>query len=186
MRKVIFEMGVSLDGYIAGPDGDFGWAAPSPELHQLANDHTKALGAHLLGRRLYETMVYWETAHEDPGLGPIEREFAAVWQALPKVVFSRRLSSVEGDTRLARGTLGEEIARLQAEPGGDIGIGGAGLAAAAAREDLIDEYGMWINPVLAGGGTPFFPPLDARQDLELVETRTFGDRVVYVRYRRAR
>jgi dihydrofolate reductase len=185
MRDVIFEMGTSLDGYIAGPDGDFSWTAPSAELHQLANDDVKALGVHLLGRRLYETMVYWETENEDPDWGPIEREFAALWQALPKVVFSSTLTSVVGNTRLATGSVAEEIARLKGEPGGDIAIGGAGLAAAAAREDLIDEYRLRINPALAGGGTPYFPPLVARQDLELVENRTVG-RVICVRYRRAR
>jgi dihydrofolate reductase len=183
MRDVIFEMGTSLDGYIAGPDGDFSWGAPTPELHQLANDDVKALGVHLLGRRLYETMVYWETAQDD--WGPIELEFAAIWQALPKVVFSSTLSSVVGNTRLATGSLAEEIGRLKSEPGGEIAIGGATLAAAAAREDLIDEYRMRINPVLTGGGTPYFPPLVARQDLELVENRTIGP-VVCVRYRRAR
>jgi dihydrofolate reductase len=185
MRKVIFEMGASLDGYIAGPDGDFNWAAPTPELHQMANDDVRELGVHLLGRKLYETMVYWETALEAPDVDPIAREFAELWQALPKIVFSSTLTSVEGNTRLATGSLAEEIARLKAEPGGDIALGGATLAAAAAREDLIDEYRIRFNPVLTGGGTPYFPPLPSRQDLELVENRTIGQ-VVCVSYRRAR
>lgn len=184
MRKVIYEMGVSLDGYIAGPDGDFAWSAPSPELHQMANDHVAALGVHLLGRRLYETMVYWETGHDEPDSDPIGREFAGLWRALPKVVFSRTLDSVVGNTRLATGDVTDEIARLKTEPGGDIALGGAGLAVQAARAGLIDEYRMRIYPVLAGGGTPYFPPLDARQDLELVEERTFSEGVIYACYRR--
>ena len=183
MRKVIFEMGVSLDGYIAGPDGDFDWSEPSPELHQLANDHVRELGVHLLGRRLYETMVYWETPPE--GQDSIGQEFAGLWQALPKVVFSRTLDSVVGNTRLATGDVVDEIVRLRAEPGGDIAIGGAGLAAQVARADLIDEYRMRIYPVLAGGGTPYFPTLDARQDFELVEEQTI-DRVICARYQRSR
>jgi dihydrofolate reductase len=184
VRKVIYEMGVSLDGYIAGPDDDFSWSAPSPELHQMANDHVRELGVHLLGRRLYETMVFWETEHEDPDSDPIGREFAGLWQALPKVVFSRTLDSVIGNTRLATGDVVDEIIRLKAEPGGDIALGGAGLAAQAARAGLIDEYRMRVYPVLAGGGTPYFPTLDARQDLELVEQRTFAEGVIYVRYQR--
>src|SRR6478736_2055698 len=140
MPNVIYEMGgVSVDGYIAGPDGKFDWAAPDDELHRFHNEQTRALAGHLLGRRLYETMVYWETAENDPS--DIAREFALIWQALPKVVFSRTLDSVEGaNTKLARDDLRAELASLQETAGGDVAIGGAGLAAEAARLDLIDEY----------------------------------------------
>ena len=178
MRKLIFSMAVSLDGYIAGADGDFDWAAPDAELHRFHNEQTRELSAHLLGRRLYETMVYWETADQDPELGETEREFARIWQALPKIVFSSTLEAVEGNARLATGSLADEIAELD----GDVAVGGAGLAAAATGLVLIDEYGLFVNPVAVGGGTPFFPP-NHRIDLELVETRTFGSRVTYLRYR---
>jgi dihydrofolate reductase len=181
MRNVIYSMGVSLDGFIAGPHGEIDWSAPDPELHRFHNEQTRELGALLCGRRLYETMVFWETADRDPSIGATEREFAGIWQALPKVVFSRTLTAVEGNARLAEGSIEDEVARLG---DGDAGVGGAGLAAELARRDLIDEYVLFINPVVVGGGTPFFPPLDGRLDLELVENRTFGGGVVYLRYRR--
>ena len=117
----------------------------------------------------------------------MEREFAAIWKALPRVVFSTTLSAVQGNARLASGGLAEEIERLRAEPGeGDIAIGGAALAAEAAALGLIDEYRARVCPVLVGGGIPFFPRRERRVDLELVETRTFSSRVVYLRYRVAR
>lgn len=183
-RRLIYSMGVSLDGYIAGPDGGFDWAAPDEELHGFHNEQTRELGVHLCGRRLYETMLYWEGAEQNPGLGAIELEFARIWQDLPKLVFSTTLDRVQGNARLAEGGLAEELARLKGEPGKDLAVGGAGLAAAAAQLGLIDEYRLFVSPVVVGGGTPFFPALDEQINLELVETRTFGSRVVYLRYRR--
>jgi dihydrofolate reductase len=177
-------MSVSLDGYIAGPDGTFAWGMPSEELHRFHNDRVRELGAHLLGRNLYETMRYWETADQDPDAGDIERDFAQLWQALPKVVFSSTLSEVEGNTRLATDGLSEELARVREETDGDIGVGGAALAGSYARLGLVDEFQLFVHPVLVGGGRPFFPPLDEQVDLELLETRTFGSRVVYLRYGR--
>lgn len=142
---------------------------------------------HLLGRRLYETMLYWETADQDPSLDDSMREWASLWNPLPKVVFSTTLSAVEGNARLASGGVAEEIERLRAEPGdGDIAIGGATLAAEAAASDLIDEYQLMVHPVLVGGGIAFFPQHERRVDLELVDTRTFSSKVVYLRYRVAR
>ncbi len=186
MRSVTYSMGVSLDGYIAGPDGDFGWTAPDEEVFRFVTDEIREVGVHLLGRRLYETMLYWETADQDPSLDDSELEWAAIWKPLPKVVFSATLSAVQGNARLASGGLAEEIKRLRAEPGGDIAIGGATLAAEAAALGLIDEYRPRVYPVLAGGGIPFFPQHERRVDLELVEARTFSSRVVYLRYRVAR
>ncbi len=183
-RSVIYSMGVSLDGFIAGPGGEFDWAAPDEELHRFHNEQTRELGAHFCGRRLYELMLYWETAGEDPASGATEREFARIWQDLPKIVFSDTLERVEGNARLASDAIAAEVARLKQQPGGDLAVGGAGLAAAFTQLGLVDEYRLFVNPVVVGGGTPFFPPLDARIDLELVETRTFGSRVVYLRYRR--
>jgi len=187
MRRVTYSMGVSLDGYIVGPDGGFDWTVPDKEVFRFWIDEIREVGVHLLGRKLYETMLYWETADQDPPLDDAELEWAGLWKPLPKVVFSTTLSAVQGNARLASRGLAEEIERLRAEPGeGDIAIGGADLAAQAAASDLIDEYQVMVYPVLVGGGTPFFPRHERRVDLELVETRTFSSQVVYLRYRVAR
>ena len=187
MRSVTYSMSVSLDGYIVGPDGDFDWTAPDEEVFRLATDEVREVGVHLLGRRLYETMLYWETADQNPSLDYSTLEFAAIWKPLPKVVFSTTLSAVQGNARLASDGLAEEIEGFRAEPGeGDIAIGGATLAAEAAALGLIDEYRAMVYPVLVGDGIPYFPQRERRVDLELVETRTFSSRVVYLRYRVAR
>jgi len=179
-------MGVSLDGYIVGPDGSFDWAPPDKEVFRFWIDEIRGVGVHLMGRRLYETMLYWETA-DQASFDADEREWAELWNPLPKVVFSRTLSAVQGAARLASGGIAEEIERLRAEPGdGEIAIGGATLAVQAAELDLIDEYRAVVHPVLVGGGIPFFPRGERRVDLELVETRTFGSRAVYLHYRVAR
>lgn len=184
MRSVTYSMNVSTDGYIVGPDGEFSWGEPDEEVFRFWIDEIREVGVHLLGRRLYETMLYWETAGQDPSLDDSKREWVALWNPLPKVVFSTTLSTVQGRARLASGGLAEEIERLRAEPGeGDIAIGGATLAAEAAELDLIDEYRVVVYPVLVGGGIPYFPRHERRVDLELVETRTFGSGVVYLRYR---
>ncbi|WP_034091329.1 dihydrofolate reductase family protein [Streptacidiphilus albus] len=184
MRSVTCSMGVSLDGYIVGPDGRFDWTEPDEEVFRFVTDEIRQVGVHLLGRRLYETMLYWETADQDPSLDDSMLEWAALWKPLPKVVFSTTLSAVQGTARLAAGGLAEEIERLRAEPGeGDIAIGGATLAAEAAAAGLIDEYRPRVHPVLVGGGIPFFPQHERRVDLELVETRTFGSGIVHLRYR---
>ncbi|MFK4066693.1 dihydrofolate reductase family protein [Streptomyces sp. NPDC029674] len=184
MRSVTYSMGVSLDGYIVGPDGGFNWTDPDAEVFRFWIDEIREVGVHLLGRRLYETMLYWETADQDPSLDDSMLEWAALWNPLPKVVFSTTLSAVRGNARLLSGGLAEEIERLRAEPGeGDIAIGGATLAAEAAAAGLIDEYRAVVHPVLVGGGIPFFPRHERQVDLELVETRTFGSGVVYLRHR---
>jgi dihydrofolate reductase len=183
MRKLIYSMTVSLDGYIAGPDGAIDWSVPDEELFRFHTQHVQELGLHLCGRRLYETMVYWETAEEGP-LAADQVEFAQIWKVLPKMVFSTTLQSVVGNTRLARDGVGEEVSRLKQQPGKDIAVGGAGLAATCIELDLIDEWRLFVSPVLLGGGTPYFPAVEKPIDLELIETRTFGSRVVYLRYRR--
>jgi dihydrofolate reductase len=171
MRSVTYSMSVSLDGYIVGPDGDFDWTVPDEEVFRFWIDEIREVGVHLLGRRLYETMLYWESADQDPSLDDSELEWAAIWKPLLKVVFSTTLSAVQGNARLASGGLAEEIERLRAERGeGDIAIGGATLAAEAAALGLIDEYRAMVYPVLVGGGIPFFPQRERRVDLELVET----------------
>jgi dihydrofolate reductase len=186
LRSVTYSMNISLDGYIVGPDGSFDWPGFDAEVFRFWIDEIRGVDVHLLGRRLHETMLYWETA-DQASLDDAEREWAALWNPLPKVVFSTTLSEVQGNARLATGSLAEEIERLRAEPGdGEIAIGGATLAAEAAALDLIDEYRAMVYPVLVGGGTPFFPRRERRVDLELVETRTFSSKVVYLRYRVAR
>ena len=187
-RKVTYSMGVSLDGYVVGPDGSFDWTAPDDEMFQSHIDEIKQVDVHLLGRRLYETMLYWETADQDPSLNDAMREWTVLWRRLPKVVFSSSLTAVEGsNTRLATDGLANEIERLRAESGsGDIAIGGATLAREAADLGLIDEFLVRVHPVLVGGGLPYFSRNEKRVDLDLVETRTFGSGVIYLRYRERR
>jgi dihydrofolate reductase len=183
MRSVTYSMNVTLDGYIVGPDGGFDWSAPDAEVFRFWLDEIRQVGVHLLGRRLYETMLYWETAEQAQTLDEAELEWAAIWKALPKVVFSTTLSAVQGNARLVSGGLAEELERLRAEPGqGEIAIGGATLAAEVAAAGLVDEYRAMVYPVLVGGGVPFFPRGERRMDLELVETRSFNSGVVYLRY----
>src|ERR1700727_1119420 len=187
MRSVASSMGVSLDGYIGGPDGGFDWTAPDEEVFRFVTDEIRQVGVHLLGRRLYETMLYWETADQDPSLDDSMLEWAAIWKPLPKVVFSTTLPAVQGNARLGSRGLAEGGERLRAGPAeGNIAIGGAALAAEAAALDLIDEYRARVYPVLVGGGIPFFAQRERRVDLELVENRTSSSKVVYLRYRVAR
>ena len=174
--RVIYSMSVSLDGFIAGRDGEIDWAAPDEELMAFHNEQSRELDAHFCGRGLYEDMLPWETR---------EGEFAGIWKALPKVVFSTTLGEVQGNARLATESVAEELARLGKTAVGQ-SVGGAVLAADLVEQDLIDEYRLFVNPVVLGGGTPFFPERRERLGLELVETRTFGFRVAYLRYRRGR
>ena len=161
MGKLIYSMSTSADGFIEGPDGDFSWGEPDEELFRFHTDRVRQLGAHLCGRRLYETMLYWETADHDSALGALEREFGEIWQRLPKVVFSTTLESVEGNARLARDSVREEVRRLEEEVEGDLEVGGAALAAGCIELDLVDEYRIFVHPVIVGGGKPFFPPTHA-------------------------
>jgi dihydrofolate reductase len=182
---LIYSMSVSVDGFIADREGGFGWGVPDEELFRFHLARVRELGGYLLGRRLYETMLVWET---DPSLRDNEpgAAFADVWCALPKVVFSRTLDSVQGNARLAEASVAEEVAAALAATDKDVEIGGAGLAAQAIELGLVDELRMFRHPVVVGGGTPFLPPVTEDVPLDLVETRTFGSRVIYERYRRAR
>jgi dihydrofolate reductase len=182
---LIYSMSVSVDGFVADRGGGFGWTAPGEELFRFHLGQVGELGGYLLGRRLYQTMLVWET---DPSLRDSEpgAAFADVWRALPKVVFSRTLDSVEGNARLAVASVAEEVAAALDATDRDVSIGGAGLAAAAIELGLVDELRMFRYPVVVGGGTPFLPPVTEDVRLDLVETRTFGSRVIYERYRRAR
>jgi dihydrofolate reductase len=182
-RPLIWSMAVSLDGFIADRDGGIDWGVPDEELHRFHNEMVAASAVQLYGRRLYETMVFWETAEEDPERTEIERDFARIWKATPKLVFSSTLAAVEGRATLASADPVSEVRRLKALDGGPLACGGAGLAATLVAAGLVDEYRLFVNPVVLGGGTPFFPPLERRIPLELLETRTFGSRVTYLRYR---
>jgi dihydrofolate reductase len=181
---LIYSMSVSVDGFIADREGAFGWTIPNEEQFRFHTVQVSELGGHLCGRRLYETMLPWET---DPSLRESElgAAFAELWCALPKVVFSRTLDRVQGNARLAQASLAEEVQAALDATEKDVGIGGAGLAAQAIELGLVDELSMFRNPVVVGGGTPFLPPVTAHIALELIETRTFGSRVIYERYRRA-
>jgi dihydrofolate reductase len=181
---LIYSMSVSVDGFITDRAGGFEWTAPDEELFRFHLALTRELGGYLCGRRLYETMLVWET---DPSLreGEFTAAFADVWCALPKVVFSRTLDSVQGNARLAEGSVAEEVAAALAATDKDVSIGGAGLAGAAIGLGLVDELRMFRYPIIVGGGIPFIPPVTEDVRLDLVETRTFGSRVVYERYRRA-
>jgi dihydrofolate reductase len=178
---LIYSMGVSVDGFIADREGAFGWSAPSEELFRFHTALVSELGGCLLGRRLYETMLVWET---DPSLreGELGAAFADVWCAIPKVVFSRTLDSVQGNARLAEASLAGEVAAALDATDKDVEIGGAGLAAQAIELGLVDELRMFRHPVVIGGGTPFLPPVTDDVALELIETRMFDSRVIYERY----
>jgi dihydrofolate reductase len=182
---LIYSMGVSVDGFIADREGAFGWTVPDEELFRFHLARVCELGCHLCGRKLYETMLVWET---DPSLRDTELHtaFADAWCALPKVVFSRTLDSVRGNARLAEGSVAEEVAAALAATDKDVEIGGAGLAAAAVELGLVDELRLFRHPIIVGGGTPFLPPVTEDVPLELIETRTFGSRVIYECYRRVR
>jgi dihydrofolate reductase len=181
---LIYSMSVSVDGFIADRAGAFGWTVPSDEQFRFHLEQTRELGGYLCGRRLYETMLPWET---DPAMrvNELYAAFADVWCAIPKIVFSRTLDSVEGNARLAGASVAEEAAAALAATDKDIEIGGAGLAATAIELGLVDELRMFRNPVVVGGGTPLLPAVTGHIELDLVETRTFGSRVIYERYRRA-
>jgi dihydrofolate reductase len=180
---LMYSMSVSVDGFIADRDGGFEWTAPDEELFRFHLEEVRGLGAYLCGRRLYEAMLVWET---DPSLRASEDAdaFADVWCALPKVVFSRTLDRVQGNARLAEGSVAEEVAAALGATGKDVSIGGAGLGAAAFALGLVDELRMFRCPVVVGGGTPLLPPVTEDVALRLLETRTFGSQVIYERYGR--
>ncbi|HET8961757.1 dihydrofolate reductase family protein [Nocardioides sp.] len=183
MRKLIFGMNVTLDGYIAAPGDDISWGGPVEEVFLFWCEQMRTISMSLYGRKLWETMSsHWPTADQQPGATPAEIDFARSWRDTPKVVFSSTLDKVDGNARLVTGDAVAEITRLKAEDGGPMEIAGATLAAAAMRAGLIDEYLIVTYPVLVGGGTPFFTALDDWVDLNLVETRAFPDGVLLTRY----
>jgi dihydrofolate reductase len=178
-------MSVSLDGYIEGPSRDIGWHQVDDELHSHFNEQLKGMGAFLDGRVTYELMAgFWPTADADPASTPPMVEFARIWREMPKIVYSKTLQRADWNTTILRDVVPEEIARLKAKPGGDLALGGADLAASFMRHDLIDEYRIYVHPILIGKGKPLFPASSDRIPLKLAETRTFGNGVVLLRYQR--
>ena len=183
MRTLVYSMAVSLDGFVEGRGRELDWSTPDDELHQFWNDQARKSTTALYGRRLYELMAgFWPTADADPDAPATIAEFARLWRAMPKVVFSSTLEEVGWNSRLVRGDAAAEVERLKAEPGGDMEVGGPTLASALIERGLVDEFRLVVHPVVLGGGTPFFPPLERRLALRLVESRRFGSGVVYLRY----
>jgi dihydrofolate reductase len=185
MRKVIYSPMVSLDGFVEGPNRELDWVIIDEELHTFINDQQSAIDTFLLGRRMYETMLYWETADTDPSNPEYVLEFARIWKITRKIVFSKTLEQVQGNATLSKGNIVEEIAQLKAQPGKELSVGGATIAAALMRSNLIDEYWLYVQPVILGSGTPMFPLLDNQLNLRLIETRTFSSGVVLLRYQLA-
>jgi len=181
---LIYSMGVSVDGFIADREGAFRWTVPTEDQFRFHVEQISELGGYLLGRKLYETMLVWETDRSMRD-NDLHAAFADIWCALPKVVFSRTLDAVQGNARLAKASVAAEVAAALDTTDKDVSIGGAGLASAAIELGLVDELRILRNPVIVGGGTPFLPPVTADVPLDLIETTTFGSRVIYERYRRA-
>jgi dihydrofolate reductase len=183
MRKIIYSLMVSLDGFAARANGDLDWVIVDDELHSFVNEQQREIGTSLYGRGLYEVMRYWETADQNPESTPIELQFAVIWQATPKIVFSATLDQVsDSNTRLVRDDAVAEIRRLKQQPGKTMDVGGPTLAAALMQQNLIDEFGLFVQPVVLGSGIRFWPPLATPLTLQLVETRPFQSGVVYLRY----
>jgi dihydrofolate reductase len=185
MRKIILMMSVSLDGFIEGPNRELDWQLVDDELHSHFNEQLRAMGAFLSGRVTHELMAgFWPTADSDPSsTGPMV-EFAGIWRDKPKIVFSRTLERADWNTTVVRDVVPEEVMELKAQPGGDLVLGGADVAAAFMRHDLIDEYRLYVHPVVIGRGKALFQASDTKIILELSETRTFGNGVVLLRYQR--
>jgi dihydrofolate reductase len=185
MRKVIYSTMVSLDGLIEGSNRNLDWHIIDEELHTFINDQHRDIDTFLFGRRMYEVMVYWDTADKDPANPDYVLEFARIWKNIHKIVFSKTLERVQDNATLNRGNIVDEVVRLKAQSGKDMSVGGATIAASLSRHGLIDEYQLFVQPVILGGGTPMFQGSDDPIKLRLVETRTFRSGVVLLRYRPA-
>ncbi|MGH2590077.1 MAG: dihydrofolate reductase family protein [Actinomycetota bacterium] len=183
MAELIYSAIASLDGYVADANGNFDWAEPDEEVHAFVNDLERPIGAYLYGRRMYEVMRYWETAHTAPDQPPFILEYAQIWQGADKIVYSRTLDEVSSArTRIEREFDPETVRRMKATAGRDLSVGGPALAAQAIAAGLVDELSLFVAPVVVGGGTRALPD-DVRWDLDLVDERRFGNGVVHLRYR---
>jgi dihydrofolate reductase len=183
MAKLIYSAIASLDGYVADEDGNFDWAAPDEEVHAFVNDLERSVGTYLYGRRIYEVMVAWETANTWADQSPVTKDFAQIWQAADKIVFSRTLESVSSTkTRIERDFDPEAVRQMKASEGRDVSVGGPALAGVAIRAGLVDECHLFLTPILVGGGNQALPN-DVRVQLELIDERRFGKGVVHLHYR---
>jgi dihydrofolate reductase len=182
MGRLIYSMITSVDGYVSDPDGNFGWGAPEEESHEFVNELSRSIGTYLYGRRMYETMVFWETAHTEPDAPPFIVDYARTWQAADKIVYSTTLDKVASErTWIERTFDPDAVRKLKAESELDLTVDGPHLAAQAIRAGLVDEFHPIIGPAIVGGGNRFFPD-DVRVDLELLDERRFNNGVVYLRY----
>jgi dihydrofolate reductase len=182
MAKLIYSAITSLDGYVADENGNFDWAAPDEEVHRFVNDLERPIGTYLYGRRIYETMVYWETADTLPDQPPFIQDFAGIWQAADKIVYSKTLETPSSArTQIERDFDPGAVRRMKASAGRDISIGGADLAAQAIKAGLVDEYHLFLTPIIVGGGQQSLPD-NVRLELELVDERRFGNGVVHLHY----
>jgi dihydrofolate reductase len=183
VRKIVVSTSVSLDGFMEGPEHDISWHRVDEELHAYFNERLASMSVFLDGRVTHELMAgFWPTADEDPDASPVEVEFARIWRDKPKIVFSSTFEDTRWNTTVKREVDPEEIRELKARPGGDMVVGGADLVDTFRRLGLIDEYQIYVHPVLVGAGTPYFKGTDGLSALDLVETRTFGNGVVLLRY----
>jgi len=179
MGKLIYSGIMSLDGYVADEDGTFDWSAPDPEVHEFVNDLERPIGTYLYGRRMYEVMRYWETGPSEP---PYIRDYTEIWRSADKIVYSGTLQEVSSSrTRIERAFDPEAVQELKASAVDDMSIGGAELAGRAIRAGLVDEYHLFLTPVVVGGGTPYLPD-GARVSLELLDEHRFGNGVVHLHY----
>lgn len=182
MGKLIYSMITSLDGFVEGPEGEFGWGAPDEQMHRFVDEQFASVRTYLYGRRMYETMSYWETAHTEPDQPQALIDYARSWQAADKVVFSTTLETpVSERTRIERSFEPDAIRRLKEELNHDLSVDGPNLAAQAIRAGLVDEVALIVAPVIAGGGKRFFPD-GVSAELELLDSRSFSNGVVFVRY----
>ncbi len=183
MARLIYSAITSLDGYVADDDGNFDWAEPDEEVHAYVNDLERPVGTYLYGRRMYEAMAYWETARTDADQSPVMRDFAEMWRAAEKVVYSTTLEAISGDrTRIERDFDLEAVRQMKASASRDLTVGGPDLAAQAIKAGLVDEYHLFVSPIVVGGGRASLPS-DVRLKLELLDERRFGNGVVHLHYR---
>lgn len=183
MGRLIYLLNVSLDGFVETPDHSLDWSSVDDELHSWFNEQERTTDASLYGRGLWETMsAYWPTAESDPSATETMKEYARLWADTPKIVFSSTLDAVEGNARLVRGDIADELAKLRQEFDGDLAVGGATLASAFIRAGLVDEYRLVVHPVVIGQGTPYFPKLDRQLQLKPIESKRFESGVLYLAY----
>jgi dihydrofolate reductase len=183
VAQLIYSAITSLDGYVADADGNFDWAVPDEEVHTFINDLERPVGTYLYGRRMYEVMVGWESAHTLPDQPPFMLDFAQIWQAADKIVYSKTLQTVSSArTRIERDFDPEAVRQMKARAGRDILVGGPELAAQAMKAGLVDEWHLFVAPIVVGGGKQSLPD-DVRLELELLDERRFGNGMVYLHYR---